>query len=57
MIRDVVSHLDYSLCAEIALALFVIVFIAVAIRTALYKRSETERMANLPLEETQKELF
>ncbi len=55
MIRDVVSFLDYSLCAEIALALFVIVFISVSIRTVFTNRTEIDRMARLPLEEGRKE--
>jgi hypothetical protein len=55
MIRDVVSFLDYSICAEIALALFVTVFIAVSIRTVFRNRKEIEQMARLPLEEGRKE--
>jgi cytochrome c oxidase cbb3-type subunit IV len=55
MIRDVVSYLDYSIFAEIALALFVTVFIAVSIRTVFRSRKEIEQMARLPLEEGRKE--
>jgi cytochrome c oxidase cbb3-type subunit IV len=55
MIRDVVSFLDYSICAEIALALFVIVFITVSIRTLFTNRREIDHMARLPLEEGRRE--
>ena len=51
MIRDVVSHLDYSACAEISLSIFVVVFVAVSLRALLTKRSTAQRMAALPLDE------
>jgi cytochrome c oxidase cbb3-type subunit IV len=55
MIRDVVSFLDYSICAEISLGLFVSVFVAVTLRTLLLSRRNTTAMAAIPLEEGHKE--
>lgn len=51
MIRDVVSYLDYSNCAEISLSIFVVVFVAVSLRALLISRSSTEKMAAIPLDE------
>lgn len=51
MVRDVVSYLDYSVCAEISLALFVAVFVSVSIRTLLLSRRSTQHMASIPLDE------
>ena len=51
MIRDVVSHLDYSNCAEISLTIFVVVFVAVSLRALLTSRARAERMAAIPLDE------
>lgn len=56
MIKDVVSFLDYSICAEISLAIFITVFLAVSIRTMLTSRKESHRMAMIPLEDGGKEL-
>lgn len=55
MVKDVVSFLDYSVCAEISLAIFVTVFVAVTLRTMLFSREQTNHMASLPLEEGRKE--
>ena len=55
MIRDVVSFLDYSNCAEISLAIFVTVFLAVCIRTLFTNRTKTEQMAMIPLDEGRRE--
>lgn len=51
MIRDVVSYLDYSNCAEISLAIFVCVFVAVSLRALLTSRSTAAAMAAIPLDE------
>ena len=55
MIKDVVSYLDYSTFQEIALAIFVTVFVAVTFRTLFIQRSKTDRMAMIPLDEGHKE--
>ncbi len=55
MIKDVVSFLDYSNCAEISLAIFVTVFVAVTLRTLLTNRNTTEKMAMIPLDEGRRE--
>ncbi len=55
MIRDVVSYLDYSICAEISLTIFVVIFIAVSIRTFFTSQQETQRMAFIPLDEGKKQ--
>ena len=51
MIRDVVSFLDYSNCAEISLSIFVVVFVAVSLRALLISRTSAESMAAIPLDE------
>jgi hypothetical protein len=51
MIRDVLSHLDYSLCAEVALVLFVLSFLGVMVQVFLTGREFTEHAAELPLDE------
>lgn len=49
MIREVMKYLDASFCAEAALALFLIVFVAVTIRTMFFKKSLIEQQAGIPL--------
>lgn len=56
MIRDVVSYLDYSNCAEISLSIFVVVFVAVTLRALLLNRASADRMAAIPLDEGIQEL-
>ena len=51
MIRDVVSYLDYSNCAEISLSIFVVVFVAVSLRALLISRASAQHMAAIPLDE------
>lgn len=51
MIRDVVSYLDYSDCAEISLTIFVVVFIAVSLRALLTSRQVASRLAAIPLDD------
>lgn len=49
MLRDVISALDYSSCAEAALVIFAVCFVAMSIATLLLKRSATDRYAAIPL--------
>ncbi|WP_149495153.1 hypothetical protein [Roseiconus lacunae] len=49
MIRDLVSSLDYSVCAEIALALFVGTFALVFFAAFRLSNSATDRFASIPL--------
>ncbi|MCD0463589.1 hypothetical protein [Roseiconus lacunae] len=49
MIRDLVSSLDYSVCAEIALALFVGTFALVFFAALRLSKSATDRFASIPL--------
>ncbi len=51
MVRDVVSFLDYSDCAEISLTIFVVVFVAVSVRALLTSRAVASRMASIPLDD------
>jgi hypothetical protein len=51
MIKDVISYLDYSVCAEISLALFVAVFLSVSIRTLVARRDSMNQHASIVLEE------
>ncbi|HQR43130.1 MAG TPA: hypothetical protein PLX97_10615 [Gemmatales bacterium] len=50
MIRDLMKYLDASFCAEAALILFLLVFLAVTIRTLLVvRKTEAHANASIPL--------
>lgn len=49
MIRDLVSFLDYSNCAEVALALFVGTFLMIFFGAFRLSKNATERFAAIPL--------
>jgi hypothetical protein len=49
MVREVVSFLDYSLCAEVALALFVGTFFIIFFGALRLSRNATEKYAAIPL--------
>jgi cytochrome c oxidase cbb3-type subunit IV len=49
MLRDVICSLDYSSCAEAALVIFAICFVAISLATLMLSRSATDRYAAIPL--------
>lgn len=49
MIKKLTSFLEYGLFAEIALAIFAAVFIAIVIRTLLTNNEETQRNSQIVL--------
>lgn len=49
MIREILRAVDYSSTATIALVLFVMVFVAVGIKTFFTSQRVTNRQADLPL--------
>ena len=49
MIKQLTEFLDYGIYAEIALAIFTLVFIAVVWRTLITSNDETTRQANIVL--------
>jgi len=49
MIRDLVSALDYSACAEWALALFVAAFATITYGTLKLSQNASDRFASIPL--------
>lgn len=49
MIKKLTSFLDYGVFAEIALAIFAIVFIAIVIRTLMMRSETTKRQASIVL--------
>jgi cytochrome c oxidase cbb3-type subunit IV len=49
MIKDIVSALDYSDCAEAALLLFVVAFSIMLYGALRLSRKSTERFASIPL--------
>ena len=55
MIKKLTSFLDYGLFAEMALAIFAAVFIAVVIRTLLTNRETTKEQAYIVLDDLYKE--
>lgn len=49
MIKDLVCALDYSVCAEIALTLFVATFALIFFGTFRLSSEASERFASIPL--------
>ena len=49
MIRDIVSALDYSHCANAALLLFVAAFVLMLYGALRLSRESTQRFASIPL--------
>lgn len=49
MIKDLVSYLDYSSCAEVALALFVGTFVLIFFGAFRLSSHATEKFASIPL--------
>lgn len=55
MLKDVIRALDYSDCAELALALFFIAFGLVLLSTFRLSRSATDKFASIPLSDKVKD--
>jgi hypothetical protein len=51
MISEVLSYLDYSVCAEIALVLFIMVFLGFILRITLMRREESDYCSRIPIED------
>lgn len=51
MIKKLTSFLDYGLFAEVALAIFALVFIAIVIRTLVTAHAITRQQANIVLDD------
>lgn len=49
MLKDVIRAIDYSDCAEIALALFCLAFGLMLMTTLRLSRTATDRFASIPL--------
>lgn len=49
MIREVMKYIDASFCAEAALILFLLVFLAVSMRAMLTRKSVINQHAIIPL--------
>ena len=49
MIKDLVCALDYSACAEWALALFVVAFATITYGTLKLSQDASDRFASIPL--------
>jgi len=50
-LTDIMSHMALHVWAEVALVIFLVVFVAVAARVLLTPGPENRRRASLPLEE------
>jgi len=55
MIKKLTSFLDYGLFAEMALAIFAAVFVAIVIRTLMMKSETTAQQASIVLGDTMEE--
>lgn len=53
MIKKLTSYLDYGMFAEIALAIFATVFVAIVIRTLFLKRYITDQNARIALRDSE----
>lgn len=53
MIRELMKYLDASFCAEAALVLFLVVFIAVSLRALLTRGYVASQQAAIPLSDGQ----
>ena len=49
MIKQALTQLDYSMFAEVSLAIFALVFVAVTLRTLMTKNETTDRQARIVL--------
>lgn len=52
-LSDVMAHAGLAIYAEIALVIFLVVFVAIVIRLFASKRSDLERHARMPLEDAE----
>ena len=52
MLKDVIRAIDYSDCAEIALAMFCVAFALMAYATMRLSRKSTDRFASIPLSDS-----
>jgi cbb3-type cytochrome oxidase subunit 3 len=52
-LSDIMSHAGLAIYAEVALVIFLAVFVAIVIRLFRSKRSEMERRARMPLEDNE----
>lgn len=57
MVRDIVSALDYSACAEAALLIFVVTFGFITYGALRLSRQATDRFASIPLSDEVKDPF
>lgn len=57
MIRDLVSSLDYSDCAELALGMFFIAFAGILLGALRLSRSASDRFASIPLSDAVEDPF
>ncbi len=57
MVRDIVSALDYSDCAEAALLIFVVTFGFIVYGALRLSRQATDRFASIPLSDEVKDPF
>lgn len=51
MVSDLLGWLDYSMCGEIALVLFCIVFVGIGLRAYFMTRQEVDHYSSIPLED------
>lgn len=51
MVKEVISSLDYSVYAEVALVVFCLVFVAISIRTFFADHAAMTRQSAMALEE------
>jgi len=57
MIKDVLQTLNYEICAEVALLLFVGSFLVVLLQTWLTRPEEARQQADIPLTDGTKKAF
>jgi hypothetical protein len=56
MIKKLTSFLDYGVFAEIALAIFACVFVAIVVRTLMMRSETTTRQASIVFGDAEEEI-
>ena len=51
MIKKLTEFLNYSVFAEVALAMFLIIFVVIVIRTLMMRSDSTRQQANIVLDD------
>jgi hypothetical protein len=57
MVRDLICSLDYSICAELALGMFVLSFAGILVGSLRLSKGAADRFASIPLSDNVEDPF